>query len=226
MFPYFLNRTPLKSDNNLHLFPDADTPWDNDPFYYESMARENGLGLIAGVDEVGRGPLAGPVVAAAVIIPEGITFPGVKDSKKMTEKAREKAFSLINEKALSVSIGAVSHSSIDEQNILNASLEAMKLAVLSLEPSPEYLLVDGIHKIPLLIPQECIKKGDQKSQSISAASIIAKVYRDGIMCSYHELYPEYGFDQNKGYGTKHHMEAIRRHGPCPIHRLTFRGVIL
>jgi ribonuclease HII len=190
------------------------------------MARGNGFGLIAGVDEVGRGPLAGPVVAAAVIIPEGITFPGVKDSKKMTEKSREKAFSLINEKALSVSIGVVSHSSIDEQNILNASLEAMKLAVLSLKPSPEYLLVDGTQKIPLLIPQECIKKGDQKSQSISAASVIAKVYRDRIMCSFNNLYPEYGFDQNKGYGTRHHMEAIRQHGPCPIHRVTFRGVVL
>jgi ribonuclease HII len=200
-------------------------PRDNDPFIYESRAREKGFVLIAGVDEAGRGPLAGPVVAAAVIIPEDITLPGVKDSKKMTETARERAFSLINEKALSVSIGVVSPALIDEQNILNASLEAMKLAVLSLEPCPDYVLVDGISKIPLLIPQECIVKGDQKSHSISAASIIAKVYRDRIMYSFNGLYPQYGFCQNKGYGTKHHMEAIRRFGPSPIHRLTFRGVI-
>ncbi|MFC1534538.1 ribonuclease HII [Thermodesulfobacteriota bacterium] len=214
----------MTSNKNLPLFPRSSTRRPFDPFHYESMARERGYGSIAGVDEAGRGPLAGPVVAAAVIIPEGTTLPGVKDSKKMTEKAREKAFSVINETALAVSIGVVSHRSIDECNILNASLEAMKQAVLSLEPSPEYVLVDGIHKVPVIIPQKCIKKGDQLSQSISAASIMAKVYRDRIMCSYHEVFPEYGFRQNKGYGTAHHLGALRQYGPCLVHRLTFRGV--
>ncbi|MBW1805419.1 MAG: ribonuclease HII [Deltaproteobacteria bacterium] len=195
-----------------------------DPFFYETVARGDGYGLIAGVDEVGRGPLAGPVVAAAVIVPEGVTLSGVKDSKKMTENAREKAFFLIEEMALATGVGVVSHRSIDEINILNASLEAMKQALLSLDPLPEYLLVDGIHKISVSIPQKCIKKGDQLSLSISAASVIAKVYRDRIMRSYHELFPEYGFLQNKGYGTAHHLAALQRYGPTPIHRLTFKGV--
>jgi len=180
--------------------------------------------LIAGVDEVGRGPLAGPVVAAAVIFREGTQISGVKDSKKMTEKARDEAFPVIEENALAVGIGVVSHTSIDKINILNASLEAMKKAVLSLETTPEYLLVDGIYKVPIAIPQKCIKKGDQRSKSIAAASIMAKVYRDRIMYSYHELFPEYGFLQNKGYGTANHRAALKQYGPCPIHRLTFRGV--
>lgn len=192
--------------------------------FYEDMARSEGYGLVAGVDEVGRGPLAGPVVAAAVIIQERITLPGIKDSKKMTEKARDRAFFLINEKALAVGIGVVSHSSIDRINILKASLKAMKQAVLSLAPAPDYILVDGIHNIPVSIPQKCLKKGDQLSQSISAASIIAKVYRDRIMCSFHELFPEYGFLQNKGYGTAHHRSVLRKYGPSPIHRMTFKGV--
>ena len=180
--------------------------------------------MVAGVDEAGRGPLAGPVVAAAVIIPEETTLPGIKDSKKMTENARVTAFSIINEKAIAVSIGVVSHIDVDEINILNASLEAMKRAVFSLEPAPEYVLVDGIHKVPVLIPQKCVKGGDQKSRIISAASIMAKVYRDRIMRSYHELFPEYGFFRNKGYGTAHHRAALKQYGPSPIHRLTFKGV--
>jgi ribonuclease HII len=188
------------------------------------MARQAGYGLIAGVDEAGRGPLAGPVVAGAVIIPEGLTLTGIKDSKQMTEKAREKAFSVIHEAAVAVSIGVVSHQFIDKFNILKATLEAMKRAVLCLADSPEYLLVDGINAIPVTIPQRCLKKGDQRSLSISAASVIAKVYRDRIMRSYHERFPVYGFSQNKGYGTAAHLEAIKRYGPTPIHRRTFRGV--
>jgi len=214
----------ITSDYNLPLFPKTIIPSENDPFLHESLAWRDGYGLIAGVDEVGRGPLAGPVVAAAVIIREGTELPGVKDSKKMTEKARSQAFPVINENALAVGIGVVSHKSIDKINILNASLEAMKKAVLSLEPTPEYLLVDGIYKVPVSISQKCIKKGDQKSKSIAAASVIAKVYRDRIMRSYHELFPEYGFLQNKGYGTALHQAALKQYGPCPIHRLTFRGV--
>jgi ribonuclease HII len=212
------------SEQNLPLFSKDHIPGSSDPLYHESVARENGFEFIAGIDEVGRGPLAGPVVAAAVIIPKEITLPGVKDSKKMTGKAREKAFYLISQSALSFGIGVISHRFIDESNILIASLEAMKQAVLSLEPAPEYLLVDGIHKIPLILPQICIKRGDQLSLSISAASIIAKVYRDNIMSSYHDMFPEYEFDRNKGYGTARHLKALRRFGPCPIHRMTFRGV--
>ena len=179
--------------------------------------------MIAGVDEAGRGPLAGPVVAAAVIIPVGERLSGIKDSKKLTERARERAFSLINDRAIAISIGVVSPKFIDEFNILKATLRAMKQATLALAPSPEYLLIDGINAVPVSIPQKCLKKGDQLSQSISAASIMAKVYRDRIMHSYHEKYPEYGFSKHKGYGTKHHLAAIERYGPSPIHRLTYKG---
>ncbi len=210
--------------NNLPLFPERDTPSDTDPFFYESLARKAGFGLIAGVDEAGRGPLAGPVVAAAVIIPEGTPLTGVKDSKEMTEKERERAFSVINEKAFACSLGVVSHRFIDESNILKASLEAMKQAVLSLDPAPEYLLIDGIHAVPVSIPQRALIKGDKISLSISAASVMAKVYRDRIMRCYHERFPVYGFSNNKGYGTAQHRAALRRYGPCKIHRLTFKGV--
>lgn len=214
----------ITSGNNLPLFPMNKTLSRIDPFFHESMARKAGYGLIAGVDEAGRGPLAGPVVAAAVIFPERITLRGVKDSKEMTEKAREQAFSVINQKALAISIGVVSHKFIDEFNILKASLEAMKQAVSSLDPAPEYLLVDGIHAVPVSLPQKCLKKGDRISLIISAASVMAKVYRDRIMRSYHELFPEYGFFENKGYGTARHLEGIKLHGASPIHRLTFKGV--
>ncbi len=214
----------ITSANNLPLFPKSDIPSEADPLCHESMARKAGYGLIAGVDEAGRGPLAGPVVAAAVIISEGVTLAGVKDSKQMTEKARKKAFSMIDHKAIGVSIGVVSHQFIDEYNILRASLEAMKRAVLSLNPGPEYLLVDGIHAVPVSIPQKCLKKGDQRSLSISAASVMAKVYRDRMMCSYHDTFPMYGLVRNKGYGTAEHLAALREHGPSPIHRLTFKRV--
>ena len=181
--------------------------------------------MIAGVDEAGRGPLAGPVVAAAVIIPKGMDLPGVQDSKKMTPKAREEAFAVIVRQALGTGVGVVSHRYIDENDILKASLEAMRRAVLALGHRPEFLLVDGIHGIPLGVPQRCIKKGDQKSRSISAASVVAKVYRDRIMRSYHAMYPVYGFHKNKGYGTLTHRSALAAHGPSPLHRLTFKGVL-
>jgi len=214
----------ITSDKNLPLFPESNTPPETDPFYYESMVRRAGYGLIAGVDEAGRGPLAGPVVAAAVIIPEGVELAGIRDSKEMTENSREKSFSVINERALAISIGVISHRSIDELNILRASLEAMKKAVLSLDPAPDYILVDGIQKVPVSIPQKCLIKGDQICRSISAASVMAKVYRDRIMRSYNDLFPEYGFFTNKGYATARHREALQKYGPSPIHRLTFRGV--
>jgi ribonuclease HII len=211
-------------NKNQPLLPGFFTPKPVDPLFYEALAGKDGYALIAGVDEAGRGPLAGPVVAAAVIMPVGLTLSGVKDSKKMTERAREKAFYVINQNAIAVGIGVVSHKAIDESNILNTSLEAMKQAISYLDPAPEYALIDGINEIPVTIPQRCIKRGDQLSHSISAASIIAKVYRDRIMRSYHMSYPEFGFKKNKGYGTAAHLAALRRYGPSPIHRLTFRGV--
>jgi ribonuclease HII len=164
------------------------------------------------------------VVAAAVILPEGVVLEGVRDSKEMTEKGREKAFSLIHGKALSVGVGVVSAEEIDRINILQASLQAMKKAVLSLDPKPDFCLVDGTHPVPVPIPYRCLKKGDRLSHSISAASVVAKVYRDRIMCSFHEKFPVYGFSENKGYGTAQHLAAIREHGACAIHRTTFRGV--
>jgi len=212
------------SNKNQSLLPGSFAPKPVDPLFYETLAGKDGYALIAGVDEAGRGPLAGPVVAAAVIMPMGLILAGIKDSKKMTERAREKAFYVISQNAIAVGIGVVSHRAIDESNILKASLEAMKQAISYLDPAPEYALIDGINKIPVIIPQRCIKRGDQLSHSISAASIIAKVYRDRIMRSYHMLYPEFGFKKNKGYGTAAHLAALRRYGPSPIHRLTFRGV--
>ena len=213
-----------KKDKNLSLFPDFNTQNPSDPLLFESIAFKEGYRAVAGVDEVGRGPLAGPVVAAAVILPGELILPGIRDSKKMTEKARIKAFSVINKAAVAIGIGVVPHSYIDEFNILKASLEAMKTAVGNLDTSPDFLLVDGIFEIPVSLPQRCIKKGDDRSLSISASSVIAKVYRDRIMCSYHELYPEYGFNKNKGYGTAMHLKELKKHGPCPVHRLSFKRV--
>lgn len=213
-----------KTNKNLSLFPGFNTEKPYDPLLFESMVFKEGYKTIAGVDEVGRGPLAGPVVAAAVILPENLILPGIKDSKKMTEKARIKAFSEINRAAVAIGIGVVSHSYIDKFNILKASLKAMKKAVSNLDTIPDFLLVDGIFEIPLSLPQRCIKKGDERSLSISASSIIAKVYRDRIMCSYHQFYPEYGFNKHKGYGTAGHREQLKKHGPSPVHRLSFKGV--
>jgi ribonuclease HII len=209
---------------NLPLFSESTSSSIRDPFFHESLAYEAGYGLIAGIDEAGRGPLAGPVVAAAVIIPRGIVLAGIQDSKKMTVKAREAGFSVVHRRALATGIGVVSHKYIDEFNILKASLEAMRRAILVLDPQPEFLLIDGIHKVPLPLPQRCIKKGDEICRCISAASVMAKVYRDRIMCSYHRMYPVYGFDKNKGYGTQQHLDALRQYGPSPFHRLTFKGV--
>jgi ribonuclease HII len=214
----------MTPEDNLALFPESVSSRDPDTLFYESLVRKAGYRLIAGVDEAGRGPLAGPVVAAAVILPEGARVDGVRDSKEMTEKGREKAFSLIREKAVSVGVGVVSAEEIDRINILQASLQAMRQAVLSLDPKPDFCLVDGIHPVPVPIPFRCLKKGDRLSHSISAASVVAKVYRDRIMCSFHERFPMYGFSENKGYGTAQHLAALREQGACPIHRLTFRRV--
>jgi len=219
------HRTPMCSPKNLSLFPESISSTKCDPFFYECLARKAGHSVIAGIDEAGRGPLAGPVVAAAVILPQGIELAGIRDSKKMSAKAREDAFPVIHRQAVAMAVGVVSHRYIDAFNILQASLEAMRRAVLALDPRPEFLLVDGTHCIPLPLLQRCLKKGDQISRSISAASVVAKVYRDRIMRSYHEMYPGYGFDRHKGYGTRAHLAALRQYGTCPVHRLTFRRVL-
>lgn len=193
-------------------------------FEFEQLARRDGYRLIAGVDEAGRGPLAGPVVAAAVILPEGVEMAGVTDSKKLTASLREEFFALIHGRALSIGVGYGDHLLIDRINILQATLCAMRDAVLALTPPPDYLLIDGISKIPLPFDQRTIKKGDSASLSIAAASIVAKVTRDRLMVEYDRLYPGYGFAGHKGYGSPAHMSAIAGLGPSPIHRTTFRGV--
>ena len=182
--------------------------------------------IIAGVDEAGRGSLVGPVVAGAVIMEEDllVSYPYIRDSKCLSPVQREKAFDYICKKAMSVAVGVVSHHFIDQYNILNASLEAMRRAVLGLSLMPDLLLVDGNHKFPISIPQRCIKKGDKINKLISAASIVAKVYRDRIMIAYHKKYPEYNIARNKGYPTKEHKEKLKIYGPSPVHRLSYRGV--
>ncbi|MFO8091192.1 MAG: ribonuclease HII [Desulfatiglandaceae bacterium] len=210
---------------NHTLFGEAGRICSPGPFYFESSVRESGYRLIAGIDEAGRGPLAGPVVAAAVILPEGEMLPGVTDSKQMSAAARKDAFEIITERAVSLAVGVVSHRFIDKNNILRATLEAMRRATAALDPGPDFLLVDGINKVPVPIRQLCIKKGDRRSMSISAASVIAKVYRDRIMEAYHRQFPDYGFDAHKGYGTALHMKALRRLGPCIVHRTSFKGVV-
>ena len=188
---------------------------------YEKEARSKGIVLVAGMDEAGRGPLAGPVVAAAVILnPENPVY-GVDDSKKLSPKKRAALKLEIEEKAISVGVGIVDVETIDSINILEATKLAMKKAVAQLNPQPELLLIDAVQLKDLPIAQQPIIKGDALSVSIAAASIIAKETRDEMLKAYDELYPEYGFASHKGYGTKQHMDAIRNLGPLPIHRKTF-----
>lgn len=181
-------------------------------------------GLIAGVDEAGRGPLAGPVVAAAVILDDRHAIKGLADSKKLSARRREALFDEIRAKALCCSIAQASVEEIDEFNILQATLLAMRRAVMGLRLPPKLVLVDG-NRLPVLdIRAEAIVKGDDKVLAISAASILAKVTRDRWCLEYHQQFPQYGFDQHKGYGTADHLAALRLHGPCPQHRRTFRPV--
>ncbi|MFW6081330.1 MAG: ribonuclease HII [Desulfosalsimonas sp.] len=191
---------------------------------FESRARSSGYCRVAGVDEVGRGPLAGPVVSAAVILPDEFSVRGVADSKRLSEKARQRLYSEIYASARAVGIGIVDPVEIDRINIFQASLEAMAMAVKNLAPQPDCLLVDGQHRIGMDMPQQTIVRGDSRSVSIAAASIVAKVTRDRIMEKYCAEYPEYGFSGHKGYPTKKHFSAISRHGWCPIHRRSFKGV--
>lgn len=188
---------------------------------YEQKYWSAGLRHVAGVDEAGRGPLAGPVVAAAVIFSPGVLIPGVNDSKKLSEKRREALFHTIHAQALAVGIGIVGHDVIDRINILQASFLAMNKALEHLTVKPDQLLVDGNFFRHELYPVENIIKGDALSHSIAAASIIAKVTRDALMMELHEQYPQYGFSKHKGYGTQVHIAAIRAHGYSPVHRRSF-----
>ena len=189
--------------------------------FYEDQARQNGYRFVCGVDEAGRGPLAGPVCAAAVILPPGHIIEGVNDSKKLSEKKREMLFDKIKEESLSYSIAMASEKEIDEMNILQATYLAMRRAVEGLSVPADYAMIDGNRIPPLSVPAECIIKGDGKSMSIAAASILAKVTRDRYMLELAKEYPQYQFARHKGYGTKLHYEMLEAYGPAPCHRRTF-----
>lgn len=197
-----------------------------DWLFYENKYISQGKNLICGVDEAGRGPLAGPVCAAAVIMPEGLIIESVNDSKKLTAKKREKLFDIIKNEAVCYSVAFVSASEIDEINILNATHLAMTRAVEGLEKAPEVVLVDGNSLPKWYYNSEAIVKGDAVCHSIACASILAKVSRDRLMLLEAEKYPQYSFEKHKGYGTKVHTQAIKEYGPCSIHRKTFLKKIL
>ena len=192
---------------------------------YEKKIREKGFEYVAGIDEVGRGPLAGPVVAAACILPANFSLKYINDSKKLTPKMREKLFfQLLSNKEIYYGYGVIDAETIDEVNILEATFLAMKQAIFNLPKAPDYILFDGNQMPDIKIPKEGIIKGDSLSISIAAASIIAKHLRDKIMEGYHEKFPKYYFHEHKGYGTKKHMAAINQHGPCKIHRRSFEPI--
>ena len=196
-----------------------------DLWRYEREALEQGHALVCGCDEAGAGPLAGPVYAAAVILPLGVELDGLDDSKKLTEKKREALFPVIQERALAWAVARVEAAEIDETDILSARMKAMQLAMDQLSLRPDFALIDGNRdrgrSFALTTPHRCIVKGDSLSASIAAASILAKVSRDRLMVELDEVYPGYGFARHKGYGTAQHRAAIARLGPCPIHRRTF-----
>ncbi len=192
---------------------------------FDLAYRRDGISVIAGVDEAGRGCLAGPVVAAAVVLPLDGPIPGVRDSKAMTPQEREELFQVVRARSLAWSVGVVGWKAIDKFNIYQAAAEAMRRAVKGLAVRPQLVLVDGMNLRGLDIPTVRVVKGDDRSLSIAAASIVAKVVRDRLMMDYHRLFPQYGFASHKGYATREHREALKRFGPCPIHRRTFKGVM-
>ncbi len=194
------------------------------PAEFDALFQER-AGVVAGVDEAGRGPLAGPVVAAAVILDPAVDYPGLGDSKKLSAAARDRAFDLIAARALAWAWAAVEAPEVDRLNPLKAALLAMRQAVAALSLRPALALVDGNQRPELDIPVQTVVKGDAKSLAIGAASIMAKVTRDRIMLDWHARHPQYGFDRHKGYGTAVHLKALRLHGPCPGHRRSFRGVL-
>ena len=192
--------------------------------YFEERFHSEGIEHIAGVDEAGRGCLAGPVVAASVILPQGIDIPGLKDSKQLTSNQRDHFFDLIQEKALAWSVGIIEPDEIDRINILKASLKAMEVAVNGLKIKPNYLFIDGPFPIESKIQQKTLKKGDARSITIAAASVMAKVIRDRMMIEYEKEYPNFSFSIHKGYGTRLHFKELATHGPTAIHRMTFEPV--
>ena len=192
-----------------------------DLWLLENEIYEEGFRLLCGVDEAGRGPLAGPVCAAAVILPRGLAITDLNDSKKLTEKKREALYHVICEKALSFGIAFASVEEIEEFNILNATFLAMNRALAQLDPRPELALIDGNRNTGIQMPSRCVVKGDARCADIAAASILAKVTRDRYMLEMAEQYPEYHFEQHKSYGTRLHYEALRKYGPSPIHRMSF-----
>ncbi len=191
----------------------------------ENALYSSGYQSVCGIDEAGRGPLAGPVVAAAVILPPGCLIAGLRDSKKLSPARRDCLFDQINDEATAFAVGIIDNVTIDRINILQATLLAMKESVGALQKKPDYLLIDALTLPDLEIPQEGIIHGEDLSVSIAAASVIAKVTRDRLMCRYHEEFPEYNFYRHKGYGTREHLQNIKEFGPCRLHRRTFRGVI-
>lgn len=190
----------------------------------EKKLWKNGFLYVAGLDEVGRGPLAGPVMAAACILPARFDLPGLNDSKQLSESKREKLFEQIQNQAIGYAVGSAEPAEIDALNILQATKLAMKRALEDLKIRPHFLLIDALELPQIKIPQKGIIRGDSLSASIAAASILAKVTRDRWMTELHEIYPEYGFNRNKGYGTKEHLKALQTYGPCPLHRRSFAPV--
>jgi len=226
IYNYGLNIDGLKlNDNALKWFNKERLRIENLTQYERELYKLN-YKAIGGVDEVGRGPLAGPVVAGCVVLPKDVFIPDVNDSKKLGEEKRELLSEVIKKNAIAYGIGIIDNEYIDSVNILNSTYEAMRIAISKIDVEIDCLLIDAV-KIPNInIMQKPIIKGDVKSISIAAASIIAKVERDNLMKKYDELYPQYGFKKNKGYGTKEHIEAIKKYGPCPIHRKTFLKKII
>ena len=202
------------------LWPDPEP----DTYSLERSLRQKGYQLIAGLDEVGRGPLAGPVVAACVILQENCDNSSFVDSKTINAKNRSRLYKELKQIGAQISVGVVSEADIDRLNILQASLLAMKKAILTMPVQPDFLLVDGNQPVPISIPQQSLVKGESKSASIAAASIVAKVVRDEMMDQYHLQYPKYNFQKNKGYPTLEHRNAIKIYGPCAIHRQSFKCV--
>jgi ribonuclease HII len=196
-----------------------------DLWQHENAARQAGFVRIAGIDEVGRGPLAGPVLAACVVLPPGFSLSGINDSKKLTERQRERAEVRIRAEALCIGIGSVEPETIDQINILQATHEAMRLAYSQIDPLPDFVLIDGlpVRGFPCA-HQQALVQGDSRSVSIAAASIVAKVARDRLMRAYDLVYPEYGFASHKGYGSATHLAALTEFGPCPLHRRSFSPV--
>ena len=192
-----------------------------DMWKLETELFDLGYSAVCGIDEAGRGPLAGPVCAAAVILPRNLEIPGLDDSKKLSDKRRRELFPMIKEQAVAYGIGFADHREIDEINILQATFLAMKRALAAMEKAPDFALIDGNRETEFGLPVKTVVKGDSLSANIAAASVLAKVSRDDLMEAMANEYPQYGFEIHKGYGTKMHYEALRTYGPCPIHRMTF-----